>query len=201
MATTNSVIERVSRRLEDQEPGYAYTHWQDVDLLIAVNYSLRVIGRYHPRQFGAMVMYDLPADGLLHTSCTAFLPPYTLTNRAGRRIRYLASTEETPSAWDMVLCNGQGGPLYLVNRADGEYEAHPVNPHEHYKVRGLCIQIPTVTKDENIPLTDDLLPALEEIMMFYAYSYDKTSTVYTEKGHVHWQNALLLLGVTNGSRQ
>ena len=200
MATVKSVIERISRRLEDQESGYTYAHWKEVDLLAAANYALRIIGQYQPRQFGEMKTFDLPSDGMLHTECASFLPPYTLLDRAGQRIRNLATTEETASAWDMKLCTGKGGPLYLVSRAEREYEAHPMNRGDNYKVRGLCITIPTMNLDSQVPLTDDLVPVMDELMMYYAYSYDKTSSQYTGKGQAHWMNAMMLLGVTDGKR-
>lgn len=198
MATVTTVIQRVSRRLEDQEAGYQYAHWQKVDLLAAVNYALRLIGQYQPNNFGSMRAFKLPADGILHTECTAFLPPYTLLNKAGRRIRSLATVEETESAWDMNLCTGDGGPLYLVNRGEREYEAYPVTRGDDYQVRGLCICIPTVTLKGEVPVTDNLLPVVEEIMMYYAYSYDKTSEAYTAKGNAHLNNALNILGVPRG---
>lgn len=198
MATVTAVIQRVSRRLEDQEAGYQYAHWQKVDLLAALTFAIRLTGQLQPANFGQLRTFVLPEDGLLQTDCTAFLPPYTLLNKAGRRLRSLATTEETDSAWDMPLCAGDGGPLYLVQRSEQEFEAWPTDRGTTYQVRGLCVCIPEVTMGGTVPVDDTLLPAVEEIMMYYAYSYDKTSDAYTAKGNAHLNNAMSMMGVPRG---
>lgn len=199
MSAAKEVIERVSRRLVDQEPGYRYEVWDKTDLLAALNYALSVIGKHHPLLFGTMVTLDVPEDGLLTTSCYSFQPPFTLLDRNGRRIRTLSMVEETPSITDLKLCSADG-PLYLWGRSDTVYEMWPTDQLKSgFKVRGICVSVPVLVDDgQEVPVPNDWMGVLEELMLYYANAYDQESVSAQSRAKLHWNNALTLLGGKSG---
>lgn len=199
MDAAKEVIERVSRRLVDQDPGYRYESWEKIDLLGALNNALSIMGQKRPSLFGQLKTFPLPADGVLTTPCSSFRPPLTLLDRNGRRVRTLSMVEESPSVQDLSLCTGEeGGPLYLWERSDRIYEAWPTDElRKGYKVRGMCVSVPQL-QDENaeVPIANEWLAALEELMLYYANAYDQESQSAQSRAKLHWANGLLLLGVT-----
>lgn len=201
MSAAKEVIERVSRRLVDQDPGYSYETWEKTDLLAALNFALSVLGRERPSLFGTLKTFTLPEDGVLDTPCSSFRPPLTLFDRNGRRIRTLSMVEESPSVQDLALCTGEeGGPLYIWQRSDRIYEAWPTDAlHQGYKVRGLCVSVPALASDtEEVPVPNDWIAAIEELMLYYANAYDQESASAQARAKLHWTNAMTLLGAQSG---
>lgn len=199
MSAAKEVIERVSRRLVDQEPGYRYEVWDKTDLLGALNYALSVIGKHSPLLFGQMTTFDVPEDGLLTTTCSSFQPPFVLLDRNGKRIRTLSAVEESPSVQDLRLC-AVDGPLYLWGRSDTTYELWPTDQlKQGYKVRGICVSVPSLTDDgQEVPLPNDWISVLEELMLYYANAYDQESVSAQSRAKLHWSNAMTLLGGKSG---
>lgn len=203
MGTAAQVIERVSRRLVDQDPGYRYQVWDKTDLLGALNNALSVIGRNRPELFGTLTTFDLPTDGILSVPCSMLRSPLTLLDKNGKRIRTLSQSEESPTIADLTLCTGiEGGPLYLWARSETQYEAWPTEALRNgYKVRGLCVSIPQLESDgEAVPVPTDFIAILEELMLYYANAYDQESTSAQRRSALHWANAMTLLGVSSAAQ-
>lgn len=200
MSAAKEVIERVSRRLVDQEPGYRYEVWEKIDLLAALNYALSILGREHPSLFGKLTTYSLPADGILETPCSSFRPPFVLLDKNGRRVRTLSAVEESPTVQDLHLCTGdKGGPLYMWERSDRVYEAWPTDGlRAGYKVRGMCVSVPSLTDDgQEVPISNDWMAALEEFMLYYANAFDQESQSARARATLHWTNGMTILGGRN----
>ena len=191
------VITRVSRRLQDQESGYEFTRWESIDLLAGLNNALAIISKYRPSLFGSITDYPIGEDGILRIECSSFAPPFALLTAGGRRIRNLATTEDGPSAFSYDFCDGDE-PRYLIPRSDKEYEFYPVPASGKYKVRGTCVSVPVLTESDTVPLTADYIPALEELMLYYALSYDVLDEGSLGKAKLHLNTALLLMGVSSG---
>jgi hypothetical protein len=201
MSAAKEVIERVSRRLVDQDPGYRYEVWDKIDLLGALNNALSVIGRERPSLFGKLETFSLPEDGILETPCSSFRPPFVLLDKNGKRIRSLSSAEESSSVQDLQLCAGdKGGPLYFWSRSDTTAEAWPTDDlRKGYKVRGWCVLVPQLTDDgAEVPVPNDWTAVLEELMLYYANAYDQESVSAQSRAKLHWANALTIMGAKGG---
>lgn len=197
MSTAKEVIERVSRRLVDQDPGYRYEVWEETDLLAALNYGLSIIGREHPSLFGEVKIFTIPEGGVFKTPCSLFLPPFVLLDKNSKRVRSLSAIEESPSVQDLQLCAGEkGGPLYLWKRSSTTYEAWPIDDLSNgYKVRGMCVDVPSLLDiGTEVPISNDWMAVLEELMLYYANAYDQESVSAQSRAKLHWTNALTLIG-------
>lgn len=202
MSAAKEVIERVSRRLVDQDPGYRYEVWEKTDLLAALNYGLSIIGREHPSLFGEVETFTIPEDGMLKTPCSSFRPPFVLLDKNGKRVRSLSAVEESPSVQDLQLCTGdKGGPLYLWERSSTTYEAWPTDDlRKGYKVRGMCVDVPSLPDDgTEVPIPNDWMAVLEELMLYYANAFDQESVSAQSRAKLHWANALTLIGAKGGN--
>jgi hypothetical protein len=193
MATAQQIIERVSRRLVDHEPGYRYTTWTKRDLLNALNDALGLLAEKKPELFSRLRSYPLPASGVFETDDT-LLPPFVLMQTNGKRVRVLSTATDAPDLINVLLVTGaQSSPLYLWDRG-AAYEAYPP-PYTDgkYTVRATAVVVPRLTLHDIIPVSALWLPVVEEFMLYYACAYDRESASAVAQAKMFLANAYEML--------
>lgn len=207
------LIDEVSTYLVDQDPYAPFEHWSETDLLNYLRLAVALVASTQKDKFTQRVRTQLVAGAVqtMPPSCVEFQRVVGQVGLAGDLISYPRRAYGN----DLHL-QGKIGCRDCLIRADGEYEISswsydsadtsvfyvepPVPNDVAVEVEIACFVPPTVdTLDSAIPLGLHYRPALFELMLYYAYGVDTESVPSRDRAAVHWNNALMLLGIEQKS--
>lgn len=195
------LIRTVSDRLVDSEPGYENTTWTRSQLLNAFNWAMSTIADLRPQVFARPARVTLGAGGMTEVQdCDRLSPPFILLDRKGQFVRDLVPGRVRGALRTRSMCGGkEAGPYYFTQLSDASFEVFPPlgDNEQGWQVEGLCLATPHACSEEDeIQLPRYLVSATEELMMYYALTYEVDSQTETAAAASHLKLGLSLVGST-----
>jgi len=214
MTTARKAIYQTSDRLVDQEAGYEFTTWTELQLLDAFNFALGVVASRRPSAYASWVDMDLREGsgqevgpgceqvlslGALKGSNGEYLDELTFTRPMNPLVKRLALCGPSSPCDDASLDgDGEYRPVTIEQVGDRGFRVWPPVPAgKDYSMEVLCFKSPSAEHlDSDVHLPNSLRPALLEIMMYYAHMYDIEAVPSRDRAAKHWEAAMTLLGAT-----
>lgn len=205
MTTARAMIAEVSRYLTDQEEGFEFTHWTELDLFTYLRYSIAIIAAANKSKYSATKEIELTQGNLqtLSSICDNAQIIGTKTS-SGAVVPARKITKDPSLSIDRPVCESTSiGKEYIVrtwSALDADSNTLWVSPEVPADVKvtviASCFEPPVPTSmDETINLPTELEPALFEFMLYYAFGVDIESVGMRERSESHFNKAYTILGV------
>ena len=200
--TPISVMARVSDRLSDQEQDYEFELYTKRQTLSAFNWALATIAQLSPESFATPKRVQLQAGNAQKIDgCERVI----LTNDVYVNGVY-ASTPDDMRRLNPHLRRGRKclsddpngyTPEFMSIFGDNTVNVYPPVPEgADVEVDILCAQTPQADSDGAfVDVPTNVIPAVEELMLYYLYDIDSESVPNRGRSATHWEVAMTLLGV------
>lgn len=204
--TPISVMTRVSDRLSDQEIDYEFELYTKRQTLSAFNWAIATIAQASPTTFSEPKRVTLQAGSVQKfTECERVVGG-TDTYVNGE----YASTPDSMTNLNPHLrrgrkCINQDSDKYRVQymsmTGDTSMNVYPPVPDDvTVEVDVLCAYTPQADSDtSNVDVPTNIIPVVEELMLYYLYDIDSESVPNRGRSAAHWEVAMTLLGVGNNA--
>lgn len=207
MTTAAQVIYDVSKYLTDQEADYEYTHWEQDDLFTYLKLALAIVastdkGRYTKNREVKLVAGSLQyvPETCLSARVRGSIDPISGKISLARHISMDPSKAvDRPICAKSTKCDaGYKVESWSAQADDDEHIwVYPPVPEGIDATLILsCFTPPSPNSmDEELDIDVDKLPALFELMLYYAFGVDIESVSMRERSETHFNKAYTLLGI------
>lgn len=205
MTTVGILATEISDYLVDQEPGFEFEHWSERAVLTYIRDALRILVLNFKGEFTKTrriqlqpgVRQVLPAD------CDEFVRASAQVDTRGKSVSYLRrASSATIGVLDSTACPpGRAGYRARTYQYDSSNKREfivepPVPEGAVFWLEIQCVQVPAVDSfDSVLELPAHLIPALKELVLYYAYGVDQESVTARAYSDAHWKNAAALISV------
>lgn len=200
--TPISVMTRVSERLTDQELGYEFELYTKVQTLSAFNWALATISQVSPQSFAKPKRVTLQAGEVQTIEGCERVIQSTDVYVNGE----YASTPDDMSRLNKHLRRGRkclsDDPekyrlQYMQISGDNTINVYPPIPEDTtVELDVFCACTPQAESEGSfVDVKPNLIPIIEELMLYYLYDIDSESVPNRGRSATHWEVAMTLLGV------
>lgn len=198
MERVGNIIDRISKRLVDDENLYENTTWTRAVILNGLNYALQLIATVDPTLFGKRVFIPIPDTGFFSSPCGEIRPPFYLVDSNNSIVKELFDELPSSTARKIKICTDPEQTSYVVKLSSNEFEIYP-KPSKitgKYRISALCVDVESVTSEEaHVHLPNRWVPALEELILYYCLKMDSESATSSARADSHYEVAMNLLGL------
>ncbi len=200
--TPISVMTRVSDRLSDQEIDYEFELYTKRQTLSAFNWALATISQVAPQIFSEPKRVTLQAGSVQKIDGCERVVSGTDIYVNGE----YASTPDDMGRLNPHLRRGRkclsDDPekyrvQYMSLTGDNTLNVYPPIPDDaDVELDILCAYTPQADSDDSfVDVPTNVIPVLEELMLYYLYDIDSESVPNRGRSATHWEVAMTLLGV------
>lgn len=197
-----SIIEDVARYLSDYSYDEQYVHWSEDDLLSYAKLAVNIIGTLNKKAFTHTSVVDLREGSYQEL-------PEDVAELVSIHGQVIDGVVQPPArmvdvkkfpALGRPICGNKKSQYKIDSIAYYEedrrvfYVSPPVEKGQDAKVQVSYYKPPVVTSaDEELTLDSDYVPALFELMLYYAWGIDIEDTASRERSQMHWNNAMTVM--------
>ena len=196
------VMTRVSDRLSDQEQSYEFELYTKTQTLSAFNWALATISQVSPSTFSEPKQVTLKAGNMQKIDGCERVVLGTDVYVNGE----YASTPDSMTRLNPLLrrgkkCTNQNSdkyrPQYMSINVDNILTVFPPVPADaEVKLDVMCAYTPQAdSENANIDIAMNIVPVVEELMLYYLYDIDSESVPNRARSATHWEVAMTILGV------
>lgn len=209
MTTAGVVAQEISDYLVDQEPEFEYEHWSERAILAYMRDAIRILSLNFKGEFTRTfrVLLQPGMRQALPAECDEFVGVSAQVDKRGNPVSYLRrASSGTIGVLNVAECSSTGATYrartYQFDSSNKrEFLIEPPVPAEGaFFVELQAVTVPA-PNDFGAPLDipAHLIPALKELVLYYAYGVDQESVTARQYSDSHWQHAVALIAAERGT--
>ena len=206
MRNAKSLVDMVSKYLVDHEDGYEFILWSEADLLSYLNLALQIVAEHNANLFTAQRAIPLQSGAVqdIPISCESpYLRGVKIPGQELQLPRHIKtgpnSGIQQPQCTNSTRCGNTYKMVgWSIASTDSTkiYVTPPVPEGVTGELILECYAPPTVsTIEAPLDIPERLIPAIFELMLYYAYGVDIESSSMIARADSHFARAFALLGV------